>query len=131
MEPIEVINKVDIMEEYEQIEKDMKLVQDIMNEINNIIHKQQQPIDDIQNSFENVKQTIQQSESTLIKAKKLQEDESIFKTVLYTAGTSTITGIIGITVGLKPALITGVVTGGLFIGYKFVKFMYPDKQKNE
>lgn len=131
MEPIEVNNNQDISKEYLQIENDMKLVHNIMNEINTIIRNQQEPINDIQNSIENIKQITENSEQTLIQSKRLQEDESIYKTVLYTAGTSTITGIIGVTVGLKPVLITGVLSGGLFIGYKFIKYMYPDKEKSE
>jgi t-SNARE complex subunit (syntaxin) len=130
MEPIEVNNQGDI-EEYLKIENDMKLVTEIMNEINNIISQQQEPINNLENSLSNVKAISENSEVVLTQAKKLQEDESIYKTIVYTAGTSTVTGIIGITVGLKPALITGVVTGGLFIGYKLVKYMYPDKNKED
>lgn len=110
-------------EEYKKIQEDMELVNELMNEINSLIQNQGENVSHIEENISQTSGNIQEAQVQIETAAVHNSDSHMINTYLYSAGTSAITGIVGVTFGFKPAIITAVVTGACYIAYKGVKWI--------
>lgn len=103
-------------DEYKKIQVDMEYLSCMMKDVNQYIKNQQEDIYNLEDHIINTEHRVLQSETIL------EEDiNSVYYTV---GGTAALTGIIGLTIGIKPALITGVITSSILVGRMVLSYIW-------
>jgi hypothetical protein len=109
--------------QYYQIENDIEMIHLIIKDIDELVSRQGENISDIENNIHKTHNLVSISEEVIDDTHKYTKSRYSINTVLYTVYGSVITGVVSITLGLKPALITGVISGGCILGYKTLSFI--------